>query len=475
MRNTHHPEERRRSRVHLAVAGAAVAALAAAGGLMVLAPSASAAAVNISDGKTATASSSEGADFVASKAVDDNTATRWSSQWSDAQWIQVDLGATASVDHVDIQWEAAYAKAFQVQLSNDGTTWTTVKSVTGATGGNQSVAASGSGRYVRLNLTQRATQYGYSIFEVDVFGTGGATPPAYTPRPLPTPPAGVDATVTHHEFQMNCTVNHTAFDDPLVLPGQFGKSHNHSFMGNLDTNAASTPDTLMTGSGTSCTVAQDKSAYWFPTLYRGDKQVISPDLQTIYYKSGIVDYKKVQPFPAGLRFYAGSPFYTSPTDFKNAPGTVEGWECGDSTKNWSIPTYCAPGSQLNMRYQAPSCWDGVHLDSADHRSHMAYPVNGECPADHPVPVPMIEMKISWPVSGDMTGVHLANMTMSDGSVMSVTWHYDFMNGWDQTVLSALTQHCIDGGLQCNPHGYDLYKPWAGTVLDDTGKLVWQPA
>ena len=432
-------------------------------------------ATDIAQSKTASASSAEGDDFVASKAVDGNTSTRWASQWSDDQWIKVDLGSTATIDHLVIDWEAAYGKAFTVQTSDDDSTWTTVATVTNGAGGDQTVAASGSGRYVRLALSQRATGYGYSIYGLHVFGTGGTDPDAYNPRPLPAAPPGADTTVTHHEFQMNCTVNHTAFDDPLVLPGKPGASHNHSFMGNLDTNASSTPESLLNGSGTSCTVAQDKSAYWFPTLYRGDDQVISPDKQTLYYKSGIIDYTKVHPFPAGLRFYAGSPFFTSPEDFKNSPGTVEGFECGDSSFNWTIPAYCAPGSQLNVRYQAPSCWDGVHLDSADHRSHMAYPVDGECPTDHPVPVPMLEFKISWPVSGDMTDVHFATMDMGGGNIMPVTWHYDFMNGWDQTVLSALTQHCINGGLQCTPHGNDIYKPWAGTVLDDAGNLVWQPA
>jgi len=450
------------------VSGTQAVVEAAAGAAAAAAPS------NIAIGKTASASSAEGADFVASRAVDGNASTRWASQQSDAQWIKVDLGATATIDHLVLDWEAAYGKAFTVQLSPDDSTWTTVATVTGGTGGDQTVAAAGTGRYVRVSFTQRGTGYGYSLYELQVFGVGGSDPAPYTPRPLPAAPPGADTTVTHHEFQMNCTVNHTLFDDPLILPGQPGASHNHSFMGNLDTNASSTPASLLAGSGTSCTVAQDKSAYWFPTLYRGTDQVISPSLQTIYYKAGIIDYKKVRPFPAGLRFYAGSPMYTA-DQFKNAPGTVEGWECGDSTKNWTIPSYCAPGSQLNVRYQAPSCWDGIHLDTADHRSHMAYPVDGECPTDHPVPVPMIEMKISWPVSGDMTGVHLASMKMADGSTMNVNWHYDFMNGWDQTVLSALTQHCIDGGLQCTPHGNDIYKPWAGTVLDDAGNLVWQPA
>ncbi len=55
---------------------------------------------------------------------------------------------------------------------------------------------------------------------------------------------------------------------------------------------------------------------------------------------------------------------------------MEGFECGDLSRSWDIPRSCAPGTQVNVRYQAPSCWDGVNLDSADHKSHMAYPVGG---------------------------------------------------------------------------------------------------
>ncbi|WP_051681911.1 DUF1996 domain-containing protein [Cellulomonas sp. HZM] len=457
------PPARGRTRAWLAAGLAAV--LVSTGVVAALASGAQAASVNISQGKAASSSSAEGADFVASKAVDGNTGTRWASQWSDAQWIQVDLGSSATIDNVQLKWEAAYAKAFQVQLSNDGSTWTTAATVTNGTGGNQTVAASGTARFVRLNLTQRGTGYGYSLWELQVFGSGGTSTPPTTPKPLPPAPPGADTTVTHHEFQANCVPNHVLPDDPIVFPGQAGASHSHTFMGNSTTNAQTTAASLLaTNATTSCTVPQDRSAYWFPTLLRNGNQVVSTDEQTIYYKSGIIDYKKVQPFPAGLRFVVGNMLATQ-DEFKNSPGTVEGFECGDSTRNWDIPTAsCPTGSKLNIRYQAPSCWDGVNLDSANHKSHMAYPVNGECPADHPVPVPMIEFKLSWPVDGN-----LSNVAFSSGRGYS--FHYDFFNGWDPAVLKALTEHCINGGLQCNPHGFDLYKPWAGGVLDANNNLI----
>ena len=125
----------------------------------------------LSQGHPATASSSENTSFTAPNAVDGNTGTRWSSAFSDPQWVQVDLGATHTVSQVALNWETAYATAFQIQTSNDGSTWTTIYSTTTGTGGVQTLNVTGSGRYVRMNGTARATQYGYSLWEFGVYGT----------------------------------------------------------------------------------------------------------------------------------------------------------------------------------------------------------------------------------------------------------------------------------------------------------------
>jgi hypothetical protein len=125
----------------------------------------------LSQGKPATSSSVENASFPAPNAVDGNTGTRWSSAFSDPQWLQVDLGATHSISQVVLNWEAAFGKAFQVQTSNDGTNWTTIFSTTTGTGGIQTLNVTGSGRFVRMNGTARATQWGYSLWEFQVFGT----------------------------------------------------------------------------------------------------------------------------------------------------------------------------------------------------------------------------------------------------------------------------------------------------------------
>jgi F5/8 type C domain/Ricin-type beta-trefoil lectin domain/Putative Ig domain len=127
---------------------------------------------NLALNKTATASSQENGSFPAQAAVDGNTTgTRWSSAFSDPQWLDVDLGATHSLCKVVLYWEAAYGTAFQLQTSNDNTTWTSIYSTTTGTGGTQTLAVSGSGRYLRMYGTARSTQYGYSLWDLQAFGS----------------------------------------------------------------------------------------------------------------------------------------------------------------------------------------------------------------------------------------------------------------------------------------------------------------
>ncbi|WP_232075688.1 discoidin domain-containing protein [Phytohabitans suffuscus] len=144
---------------------------------------------NAAAGRPATASSTESAAaYPASAAVDGNTGTRWASAFSDPQWIQVDLGSSQSICQVVLQWEAAYATAYQIQTSANGTSWTTVYSTTTSTGGTQTLDVSGTGRYVRMNGTARATAYGYSLWEFQIRVGGTSTPPTTPPTTGPVDP-----------------------------------------------------------------------------------------------------------------------------------------------------------------------------------------------------------------------------------------------------------------------------------------------
>ncbi|WP_155126855.1 cellulase family glycosylhydrolase [[Actinomadura] parvosata] len=150
---------------------------------LALPPAGAAAAADplVSQGKAVTASSVEAAGLEPGKAVDGSTATRWASaEGVDPQWIRVDLGSAHTLSRVRLTWEAAYATAYRVQTSPDGSAWTDVYSTTTGDGGVDDLTISGSGRYVRVHGTQRGTPYGYSLWELEVYGaptgSGGGTP-----------------------------------------------------------------------------------------------------------------------------------------------------------------------------------------------------------------------------------------------------------------------------------------------------------
>lgn len=131
--------------------------------------------------KSATASSVEDSSKAADFAIDGNSLTRWSSQYSDPQWISVDLGNTTEINGVTLNWEAAYAKSFQVQTSTDNDHWATVYSTTTGEGGIEKISFEATNaRYVRMNGIERATGYGYSLWEFEVHSAdepGDNTPP----------------------------------------------------------------------------------------------------------------------------------------------------------------------------------------------------------------------------------------------------------------------------------------------------------
>jgi beta-glucosidase-like glycosyl hydrolase len=169
------PDRHRRSLLALLLS--AILGLA----LVVAVTPAQAASVLLSQGKPTTASSAENDAMGASAATDGNAGTRWSSQFSDPQWLRVDLGSTVAIDRVVLTWEAAHASAFQIQTSPNGSDWSNIYSTTTAAGGTQDLSVTGSGRYVRMLGTARATGWGYSLWEFQVYGEGAPSGPTGTP------------------------------------------------------------------------------------------------------------------------------------------------------------------------------------------------------------------------------------------------------------------------------------------------------
>lgn len=134
---------------------------------------------NLALGRPTVTSSNENTSLTGSKAVDGNTTTRWSSQFSDGQWMYVDLGSSMSISRVKITWETAVALNYKIQISDDANTWTDIKTITGnSTLTNDLTGLMGSGRYVRMFGSARKTQYGFSIYEFEIYGIGGNAPPS---------------------------------------------------------------------------------------------------------------------------------------------------------------------------------------------------------------------------------------------------------------------------------------------------------
>lgn len=137
--------------------------------------SASSAPVNRALNKTSLSSSNESSHPSAS-AFDGSVASRWSSSFSDPQWIYVDLGTSYTVNRVVLRWEAAYGKSYQIQTSNNTVDWTTVYSTTTGNGGVDDLSVTGTGRYIRMYGTVRGSAFGYSLYEFEVYGEASNNP-----------------------------------------------------------------------------------------------------------------------------------------------------------------------------------------------------------------------------------------------------------------------------------------------------------
>ena len=236
-------------------------------------------------------------------------------------------------------------------------------------------------------------------------------------------------------FIENCRFSHQAPDDPIVFPGKPGASHQHTFVGNRTTNAFSSFGSLRSGA-TTCLRSDDTAAYWVPTLYQGTAPVL-PQAATIYYRRGTV--AEVSTFPNNLRVIAGDAAATSPQSMR-----VTFWSCGVASgvdRSSTVPT-CpdARGSFLRLHIRFPECWDGRNLDSADHKSHMAYAMRGSCPSTHPVEVPQITQIYRYPSRGG------EGFSLASGGQYSA--HADFVNAWKPGALKKLVNDCLNALVHC---------------------------
>ena len=259
------------------------------------------------------------------------------------------------------------------------------------------------------------------------------------------------------QFRTNCSMSHMRWDDPIVRPGVGGGSHLHTFFGNTGVNYASTPESVRTTGNSTCAGGTaNRSSYWVPTMV--DTRTNNPvntntsaidreNALQVYYKTGYqgIAPGTVQNYPVGLRMIAGDMMSTS------AQSRIS-YECGGPSSP-SIPTNCAPGSLLIMSVVFPQCWDGVNLDSPNHKSHMAYGVGWPdkgCPTTHPVPLAEITQNYRYRVpAGGTASWRLSSDTYTGAAGFS--GHADWMNGWDPAVFQRIVDNCYHrpGSYDCS--------------------------
>jgi hypothetical protein len=298
-------------------------------------------------------------------------------------------------------------------------------------------------------------------------------------------------------FRMFCHPGQLDWDDSLVYPGQpHASPHLHQNFGNLGADANSTYTSLRTTGGTTCgdpAHPANRSAYWMPAMLTGTGFVVKPDYMNLYYKRNplsdpmcndvavIYGIGQCVDLPNGLNFIFGYNMKTmtggpsDPTSQDHDAITFQCWASFDGTignngangyyhsMDEVIAAGCPIGARLMIVAAAPICWDGVNLDSADHRSHMAM-ANGQmhpgqffraCPKDHPYVVDSLEVQVAftvdadfiagrWGLDSDFQMEKMLGKRIQRGS----TWHMDYREAWSPLVKGIWHTNCINRKLSC---------------------------
>ena len=233
-------------------------------------------------------------------------------------------------------------------------------------------------------------------------------------------------------FHLSCGFTHQAPEDPIVFPGVQNASHMHDFFGSTTTGFASTLAS-MTSSATTCDNLSDHSGYWAPSLVAPNGTIVQPLSTSVYYWARVTT---VTAIPDDFRMIAGG-------DTRNL--RASGYACAGGTPVSSVPLNCG-ADWLKAVIVFPSCWDGVNLDSADHRSHVAYPTGKGCPAGFPVSIPKVVFHVRYGLH-DGTGYY-ASSDAKAGMTNGMSMHADVWSDWNTTVEAGLVQSCLVANVTC---------------------------
>ncbi|OCK75752.1 hypothetical protein K432DRAFT_408752 [Lepidopterella palustris CBS 459.81] len=260
--------------------------------------------------------------------------------------------------------------------------------------------------------------------------------------------------------------------DPLVDAGEIS-DHAHAIHGGNNFAFNTGYNDLIESECTSCLVTQDKSAYWTPSLhfqYANGTTVVVPQ------EGGMLAYyllygENIKAFPKGFQLIAGNtrlrnftgPVPDPPKSLWTADETTQfslgqkaiGFNCLDYSKSPEASLYrhfmpdkgyidanCKNGLRLELMF--PSCWNGKDVDSADHKSHMAYPnlvMTGDCPSGFETRTPSLFYETIWwtPAFAGEEG----QFVLSNGDPTGYGYHGDFITGWEVDFLQSAINTCTD--------------------------------
>jgi len=251
----------------------------------------------------------------------------------------------------------------------------------------------------------------------------------------------------------------------------------HTFFGAVKIDAYTTPESLRAaGQKSSCRGGTiNSSGYWVPTMVdTATGKAIAPRSNLVYYKtqlwSYMIGYPNITPLPPGLRMVAGDAKATSGTNWNTSYGCLMpalGYNRPIPTDRTDkqIPDWCATGDDMWAVINFPQCWDGVNLDSPDHKSHMAFPVSNtippgtperqyKCPDSHPKVIVGISFHIQYSVPAnpdEMKKWRLSSDVYDMAKPGGYSAHGDWMNGWDPAISNLWAAQCSQVRRDCGSH------------------------
>lgn len=318
-------------------------------------------------------------------------------------------------------------------------------------------------------------------------------------------------------MRVNCEFDQAAYDDPVGKPGQPGKAPLYAFYGHKNVDASLDFDALISSASAGCSGdTLNRSGYWMPVLLapqydyaigtrkkdalgqdawspvmakvgEGDRTVAAAH-EVFYYSAGVSDVESIWAPPMGLRIVAGQAATMpggAPQSTSVARWHCQSWASSDASGGpWSstIPECTAP-DMLRLDIFFPSCWNGRDLDSADHATHMAYPVTSgnvvACPASHPYPIVRVSYHFAYPlfpgqldpVTKTSKGFRLASDAYTvSGNNGGLSLHGVWFNGWHPEAMDMLLKGCVRGQRDCHDGNFAVTAASSGTGGTWTGSV-----